>query len=353
MSNRQWFRFYHDALDDPKVQRLPGGRFKAWVNLLCLASRNDGKIDKRNVSFALRLSDEEAEFLISDFTSRECELLDWIDETFLEPHNWPARQYKSDVSTDRVHRFREKKRNVSSNVSEGQKETQTEKVVETRDETFHETTSETPPEQSRTDTEQINNSLRSSVGRKRRDPAGGDDFERFWAAYPKRTGANPKHPAGKLFAAAVKGGADPQAIITGATMYADELRRTGKLGSEHVAQAKTWLSQQRWKDYPEQLEAGIDQPKAAGYYAKFGSPQLAAWDQHRRAVEGRSFPRDAKGGWTFPSEWPPGFVAPAADCEIVSESDGDRAEPETTHHAPTVGDPQSRNAALLAELAEI
>jgi hypothetical protein len=39
-------------------------------------------------------------------------------ETGFTPHNWKGRQYKSDVSTERVKRFRETKRNVSSTVSE-------------------------------------------------------------------------------------------------------------------------------------------------------------------------------------------------------------------------------------------
>jgi len=34
-----WFRFYNDALDNPKVQLLPSDLFKTWVNLLCIASR--------------------------------------------------------------------------------------------------------------------------------------------------------------------------------------------------------------------------------------------------------------------------------------------------------------------------
>jgi len=32
----QWFRMYAEVLDDPKVQRLSGDEFKAWVNILCL-----------------------------------------------------------------------------------------------------------------------------------------------------------------------------------------------------------------------------------------------------------------------------------------------------------------------------
>jgi hypothetical protein len=59
-------------------------------------------------------------------------LLDNNDGVF-SPHNWNGRQYKSDGSTERVKRFREKHRNVSCNVSSA--------------------VSETGPEQSRTDTE--------------------------------------------------------------------------------------------------------------------------------------------------------------------------------------------------------
>ena len=35
-----WFRLYHDVVNNPKVQLLPARLFKAWVNLLCLASEN-------------------------------------------------------------------------------------------------------------------------------------------------------------------------------------------------------------------------------------------------------------------------------------------------------------------------
>ncbi len=34
---------------------------------------------------------------------------------------------------------------------------------------------------------------------------------------------------------------------------------------------------------------------------------LTAWDNYRRAKEGRTFPRNARGGWRFPSKYPPGF----------------------------------------------
>ena len=43
MSSR-WYRMYDELLDNPKVQRLSGDEFKAWVNILCLASRHDGVV---------------------------------------------------------------------------------------------------------------------------------------------------------------------------------------------------------------------------------------------------------------------------------------------------------------------
>jgi hypothetical protein len=38
----KWLRLYSDVGSDPKVQRLPGDKFKAWINLLCVASQHDG-----------------------------------------------------------------------------------------------------------------------------------------------------------------------------------------------------------------------------------------------------------------------------------------------------------------------
>src|SRR6185312_6052908 len=59
--------------------------------------------------------------------------------TGLRAHNWDARQYASDQSTQRVIRYRERKRNVSCNVSV------------TGDETPPETETETETEQNHTD----------------------------------------------------------------------------------------------------------------------------------------------------------------------------------------------------------
>ena len=110
-----WFRFYVRTLNNPKAQRLPGGTFKAWVNLLCLVKETDGKLPSvDDVSFRLRMSKSKTEALIN--TLKTSGLIDGD-----RMHDWDEMQYKSDSSTERVRRYRERDQehegNVSGNVS--------------------------------------------------------------------------------------------------------------------------------------------------------------------------------------------------------------------------------------------
>lgn len=102
----RWFRMYTDVLDDPKVQKLPPPLFKVWVNLLCLASRHDGILPPlEDIAFALRLDDEACDLAIQDLVKRG--LLD--DEDALKPHNWDARQFRSDQDPTAAERQRAKR----------------------------------------------------------------------------------------------------------------------------------------------------------------------------------------------------------------------------------------------------
>jgi hypothetical protein len=92
-----------------------------------------------------------------------------------------------------------------------------------------------------------------------------NEFETFWQAYPSRhPHTNPRNEAGKAFAAAIKAGADPAAIIRGARGYAAH-------AAEHISepryikQAASWLRQKLWEDYqnvfdprPVRLRAGMN-----------------------------------------------------------------------------------------------
>ena len=133
----RWFRLYDEMLDDPKAQRLPPQDFKIWINLLCLASRNDGKLPCiSDIAFALRISENDAVTMVERL--HIAGLIDkrngGPDGFHYSPHGWEKRQYKSDNSADRVKKHREKRNgecNVSCNVTETPPDTETDTDTET------------------------------------------------------------------------------------------------------------------------------------------------------------------------------------------------------------------------------
>lgn len=122
----RWFRFYDEALDDPKVQCLDGETFKAWVNLLALASRHDGKLPEiKHIAFALRIDEIAAGSLIDRLV-----IAGLIDKVkggpvgyAFAPHGWEKRQYKSDNSNERVKRYRQRSKAVTETPPETDTET--------------------------------------------------------------------------------------------------------------------------------------------------------------------------------------------------------------------------------------
>ncbi len=228
----RWFRFYDGALDDPKVQRLAPEMFKFWVNLLCLASRNDGclPVDKADIAFAMRVDESELESYFQYLGG--CGLLDTIDDK-TAPHNWDKRQFKSDDSAERVKRHRDK---CNGDVT----------VECNGDVTANVTPPETEQKQNRTEKKEAVASATVAV-----------DFDKFKKEYPKRGASNPWQPALQLFNQAVKAGHDPEMIIAAAQAYREECNRNKITGTDKVAQAQTWLRQVRFLDY----DAPPEQPK--------------------------------------------------------------------------------------------
>jgi hypothetical protein len=196
----RWFRFYDGVLDDPKVQRLPDTAFRAWVNLMCLASRCEGRIAKNwdDISFALRSTIDAAKVVLLMLVD-----VGLIEEkkNWYEPHNWKERQYKSDSSTGRVKRFRKRS----------------------------ETVSETPPEQSRTEQN------RNSISRHAR-------FEEFWLVCPRKVG---RGAAEKAWPKAVELAGDAEVLITAMRAFAGQV--SGK-DPTYIPHPSTWLNRKQWTD---------------------------------------------------------------------------------------------------------
>jgi hypothetical protein len=107
-----WFRFYDDAVTDPKVQLLSDKLFKFWVNILCLANKNNGELPSAtHIAYALHETVDVAKEAC--FALLQSGLLDRFDGNVLRPHNWSKRQPIQNLSTPRVKRFRKRQQTVS------------------------------------------------------------------------------------------------------------------------------------------------------------------------------------------------------------------------------------------------
>jgi hypothetical protein len=111
----RWFRFYDDAMHDAKLLRLSDATFRAWMTLLCVASKHDGVLPPaEEIAITLRCKPALVAGWIAELVSAGL-----IDKTELgfSPHNWSERQYKSDSSAERMKRHRDKKRDVTPTVT--------------------------------------------------------------------------------------------------------------------------------------------------------------------------------------------------------------------------------------------
>jgi hypothetical protein len=125
-------------VNDPKLQLISDSLFRAWFNLMCIASANDGALPaSAALAFTLRVKPEKVGLILTQLHAAG--LIDKT-ETGFAPHNWNGRQYKSDkvdeTAAERMARYRERKRNernaavTDTAPREQSTETETEKKVE-------------------------------------------------------------------------------------------------------------------------------------------------------------------------------------------------------------------------------
>ena len=279
----KWFRFYSDALENPKVQRLPGDLFKTWINLLCLANKQDdrGQLPSvEDMAFALRLPVE----------TMAAQLVDLIDRGLIEagddghrPHQWGQWQRKSDDVTTRVNEYRARERAADA----AESRTTTEKQPHTPDatpppvttpngttksETLHVTGSQQKSQHGHnvldtdTDTEAERESDTESSPKAKPTPtsvSGADRapvklasrrhglappdrerFDTFWRAYPRRV---KKAEAVKWWSTHRPDAGQLAAMLDAIArqqLSADWQKENGRF----IPHPPTWLNQQRWED---------------------------------------------------------------------------------------------------------
>lgn len=77
-----------------------------------------------------------------------------------------------------------------------------------------------------------------------------DDFEDLWSRYPKRSGGNPKREAWKAWRTRRGAGVAQAELVEAVDNYRAFVRSTGKEGTEHVMQARTFLGpNERWTEW--------------------------------------------------------------------------------------------------------
>jgi hypothetical protein len=100
----RWFRLYADAMRNPKVLRLTDRQFRLWVQLLSVASENDGHIPcAADLRLTLGVRLDHLQGGLNDLIKGG--LIDASGDGY-EPHNWSKFQYKSDTSRERVAKHR-------------------------------------------------------------------------------------------------------------------------------------------------------------------------------------------------------------------------------------------------------
>lgn len=306
----RWFRLYADLLDDPKVQRLPAPLFKTWINLLCLASRNDGLLpDVEDMAFALRMDADKLTIAIEDLTGRG--LLDKGED--LRPHNWDERQFKSDkdmtaAERQKQKRVRDRERKSQAPVTDGVTRDVTDGVTDhvTRD--GHglshppEAEAEAEQKQSRAEAEPAEAGEGRAaacveIGKRITDLMGVTNDPRWMGNW-------------SIVSTWLAQGFDADLdILPTVGAMVDRLRRTQK----PMPGSLKYFSRVIEENHQTRITSGKSPVPAAPtefYSARKGTPQHRAWIAHYRKQGRKTAFYETQEFLTVPTEWPP----PASDA---------------------------------------
>ena len=125
-----------------------------------------------------------------------------------------------------------------------------------------------------------------------------EGFEFFWTDYPRKIG---KGAAKKAWKSAILK-TSPATIAAATRIFASKQAGTDEKFIPHPA---TWLNAERWQDADLQPKASLPYPQTSSVYVMSGTDQWDVWQDYTFKTKGKTTPRDSKGGWWFPSEYPP------------------------------------------------
>lgn len=114
---KTWFRVHADGpasiTRNKKIQTLSPGLVKWLLNLWAFGCRNEGCLPSfEDIAWELHSTVPSVSKAVTELVTKR--FIDEVDGAFVV-HDWSDHQFESDSSTDRVRKFRERKRNVSGN----------------------------------------------------------------------------------------------------------------------------------------------------------------------------------------------------------------------------------------------
>ena len=123
----------------------------------------------------------------------------------------------------------------------------------------------------------------------------GETFELFWSGYP--TDANmSKKQAYKIWQRLDV--EERQKAIDSLPAYRAYCQANTDYRPKH---AEGYLSQAKYDGHL----AVAQRVALQSFHVSQNTPQWRAWEAHYRRTRGQSPPMDTRGGWNFPTEWPP------------------------------------------------
>lgn len=123
------------------------------------------------------------------------------------------------------------------------------------------------------------------------------EFEEVWSLFTRKVGKD------EAYRAWLKNRKRVEHITLIAALKAQAKLDVGK-EKRFIPHPATWLNAGRWQD--EELQPALKPCELSNgqVYVRYGTDAGDAWEQHYRLKVGKPPPRDSKGGWYFPTEFP-------------------------------------------------
>jgi hypothetical protein len=283
----RWFRWYEGTSEDGKfrvVARLSRVTVRdviaLWAFILEDAAHLDHRgVCKRNEDFMASILDFDDGVVERILDAMESAGMISVGHGDITICNWDKRQFEGDAdptAAERQRRKRERDKTVSN-----------EPV--TRD-------SRPPDTDTDTDTEK-----KDIVRKKSGVEEITDHFETWYQAYPLHKG---RGAALKAYKAAILK-TEIDLLLFAAKAFGKQMHGREKNFIPHPA---TWLNGQRWLDEDLQPPKPQEPMSNGQIYVKYGTEAGDAWEAYHRTVLHKPPPRDTKGGWYFPTEFPEPIV---------------------------------------------